>query len=58
MSIDNWIANRMNDRFIIEDEDGNIIYDGRKTDKEPPRYVMDSRIADVYTWHDVIVLAI
>ena len=58
MNIDNWIANRMDNRFIIEDEDGNVIYDGRKTDKEPPRYVMNSMITDMYTWHDVIVLAI
>lgn len=58
MSIDNWISNRMDNRFIIEDEDGNVIYDGRKTDREPPRYVMNSMITDVYTWNDIIVLAI
>lgn len=58
MSIEKWIADRDTDSFIIEDEDGNTIYDGRKTRYEPAYYIMESVIIDLYTWNGVTVLAI
>lgn len=58
MSIEKWIADRNTDRFIIEDSDGTTLYDARCTDREPAGYIMESLIIDIYTWHDVVVLAI
>lgn len=58
MTIDRWIADRDTDVFVIEDSDGNRIYDSRKNIYEPALYIMDSMITDIYTWHGVTVLAI
>lgn len=58
MTIEKWIADRETDRFIIEDADGIIVYDARKTNKDPALYIMCSLIVDVYTWNGVIVLEI
>ena len=58
MTIDKWITERENDNFIIEDDDGNIVYDARKTVREPSGYIMNSLIVDVYTWNNVTVLMI
>lgn len=58
MTINRWIADRITDLFIIEDEDGKIVYDARKTIHEPAGYIMDSVIIDEYTWNGLTVLAI
>ena len=58
MSIEKWIADRNTDRFIIEDSDGTTLYDARRTDREPAEYIMESLIIDIYTWNDIVVLAI
>ena len=58
MTIDKWITDRTDDNFIIEDEDGQILYDARKTTREPAYYIMDSMVIDTYTWHGVTVLTI
>ena len=58
MTIDSWIADRDTDYFIIEDSDGNTLYDARTTNKEPALYIMCSLIVDIYTWNGVTVLAI
>ncbi len=58
MTIDSWIADREDDNFIILDEDGNMVYDARKTRNDPALYIVKSVIVDVYTWNGVTVLAI
>lgn len=58
MTIDSWIADREDDNFIILDEDGNMVYDGRKTRNDPALYIVKSVIVDIYTWNGVTVLAI
>ena len=58
MTVDKWIMNRFDDNFIIEDEDGNILYDGRKTDRDPACYISNSKIIDIYTWRGITVLSI
>ena len=58
MTIDKWIMNRENDNFIIEDDDGNIVYDARKTERDPALYILNSLITDIYTWNSVTVLSI
>lgn len=58
MTIDSWIADREDDNFIILDEDGNMVYDARKTRNDPALYIVKSVIVDIYTWNGVTVLAI
>lgn len=58
MTIDKWINDRDTDNFIIEDEDGRILYDARKTTRDPAYYIIESMIIDTYTWHGVTVLTI
>lgn len=58
MTIDSWIADREDDNFIILDEDGNMVYDARKTRNDPALYIVKSIIVDIYTWNGVTVLAI
>lgn len=58
MTIDRWISDRMTDSFIIEDEDGKVLYDARRTLHEPAPYIMESLITDEYTWNGLTVLAI
>lgn len=57
MTIERWIADRMDDRFIIRG-DGRKLYDGRTTNYEPADYIMESLILDEYTWNGVTVLEI
>ncbi len=58
MTIEKWIADRLDDQFIIEDSDGNKLYDARKTLREPAYYIMESVIIDLYTWNGITVLSI
>ena len=58
MSVSKWIANRTNDNFIIEDEDGRTLYDARRTTYDPPYYIDNSIIIDTYTVDGVTVLTI
>lgn len=58
MTIDRWISDRTTDSFIIEDEDGKILYDARRTMHEPAPYIMESLITDEYTCDGIIILAI
>ena len=58
MTIGKWIADRDTDCFIIEDSDGNTLYEGRRTIYDPAEYIMCSLIVDIYTWKNVTVLSI
>ena len=58
MTINEWITNRIDDMFIIVDDDGNVVYDARSTIYEPQTYIMDSVITEEYAWHRLTVLSI
>lgn len=58
MTIAKWIMNREDDNFIIEDDDGTIVYDARKTNRDPALYILNSLVTDIYTWNSVTVLSI
>ena len=58
MRITDWITNRIDDMFIIVDDDGNIVYDARSTTYEPQSYIMNSVIIEEYAWHGLTVLSI
>ena len=57
MTVDMWINERENDNFVIE-YDGKIVYDARKTLKDPAGYIRYSMIVEVYDWNGVTVLSI
>lgn len=58
MTIAKWIMNREDDNFIIEDDDGTIVYDPRKTNRDPALYILNSLVTDICTWNSVTVLSI
>ena len=58
MPISKWITDRIDDMFIIVDDDGNIVYDARSAIYEPQKYITDSVIVEEYSWHGLTVLSI
>jgi len=57
MTIENWIASRDDDDFVIYG-DGRKLYDARTTRYEPAPFIMESMVVDMYTWNGVTVLEI
>lgn len=57
MTIEKWIADRIDDDFVIYG-DGRKLYDARMTRYEPAPFIMESMVIDVYSWNGVTVLEI
>lgn len=58
MTVSEWMMNRYDDNFIIDNEDGKTVYDARRTIYDPSLMIMESVITDLYNWDGVIVLEI